>query len=219
MFGGSFMEDRAYNVSLEKNPLISMKVIPGHFTTSTAHISHYLDVSSLKSNSQIARDVARELALPYLSTTIVDTIVCMERTDVIGAYLAEELRQSGVSVINEGNQIHVVTPISNNIGNLSFQSSMIKNITNRNILLLTASVSSGRTLDSALDCIQYYRGRIAGISALFLATLDRLDHGIHSLFTSEDIPGYKMFSSRKCEMCQAGQSLDALVSTEGYTRI
>jgi orotate phosphoribosyltransferase len=213
------MEEKAYILSLDKNPIISMKVIPGHFTTSNAHISHYLDVSRLKSNSLVARDVARELAIPYLSSTLVDTIVCMERTEVIGAYLAEELRQSGVSVINEGNQIHVVTPISNNIGNLSFQSSMIKNIVNRNILLLTASISSGRTLDSALDCIEYYRGKVAGISALFLAPLERLDHGIHALFTSADIPGYKMFSSRKCEMCQSGQALDALVSTEGYTKI
>ncbi|MCL2768202.1 MAG: hypothetical protein FWE49_05710 [Synergistaceae bacterium] len=213
------MEDKAYTISLEKNPLISMKVIPGHFTTSNAHISHYLDVSRLKCNSMIARDVARELALPYKTTTMVDTIVCMERTEVIGAYLAEELRQSGVSVINEGHEIYVTTPISNNIGNLSFQSSMIKHITNKDIILLTASVSSGRTLDSALDCIAYYRGRIAGISALFLAQLERLEQGINALFTSDDIPEYKMFSSRKCEMCQAGQALDALISTEGYTKI
>jgi len=213
------MENKAFNVSLEKNPSISMKVIPGHFTTSNAHISHYLDVSSLKSNSMIAQDVARELVRPYLSNTLVDTIVCMERTEVIGAYLAEELRRSGVLVLNEGNEIHVVTPISNNIGNLSFQSSMVKHITNRNIILLTASISSGHTLDSALDCIDYYRGRIAGISALFLASLDRLEQGVHALFTSMDIPEYKMFSSRKCEMCQSGQPLDALVSTEGYTKI
>ena len=213
------MENKAFNVSLEKNPLISMKVIPGHFTTSNAHISHYLDVSSMKSNSMIAQDVARELVRPYLSNTLVDTIVCMERTEVIGAYLAEELRRSGMSVINEGSDIHIITPISNNIGNLSFQSSMIKHITNRNIILLTASVSSGHTLDSALDCINYYRGRIAGISALFLASLDRLEQGINALFTSSDIPDYKMYSSRKCEMCQAGQPLDALVSTEGYTKI
>jgi len=212
------MEGKAFSISLEKHPLISMKVIPGHFTTSNSHVSHYLDVSSLKSNAQVARDVARVLANPYLSSTLVDTIVCIERTEVIGAYLAEELSNNGMSIMNENTEIHVITPISNNIGSLYFQGSMVKHISNRNILLLTSYISVGQLLDNALDCISYYRGKIAGISALFLASLD-LEQKINTLFTSEDVPGYKIFSPRKCEMCQAGQSLDALISSEGYTKI
>ena len=197
-----------------------MKVIPGHFTTSNAHLSHYLDVSGLKSNALVARDVARELATPYLSSSFVEAIVCMERTEVIGAFLAQELLQGGVSAINGvGGEIHVVSPITNSLGQLSFKSSTIKLITNRNVILLVASISSGRTLDSALDCMAYYNAKIAGISALFLALHDTQEQNIHTLFTSADIPGYQIFSSRKCEMCQAGQKLDALISSEGYTKI
>ena len=58
------MEDKAYNVSLAKNPIIKIKVIPGHFTTSTRHVNHYLDVSELKTNVLIARDVAQQLLQP-----------------------------------------------------------------------------------------------------------------------------------------------------------
>jgi orotate phosphoribosyltransferase len=58
------MKDKAYKVALEKNPIISMEVIPGHFTTSGTHTTHFLDVSELKSNSVVARDIARELAVP-----------------------------------------------------------------------------------------------------------------------------------------------------------
>jgi len=213
------MERKTFTVRLERNPSISINVIPGHFTTGTAHISHYLDVSGLKSNALIARDVARELAIPYLASTLVETIVCMENTDVIGAYLAEELIQDGVAVVNSGSDVHIVTPLSNANGKLVFHESEIKWITNRNILLLVATVSSGRTVKSALDCLAYYGGRLDGISALFLASQEKIGQEIHALFTSDDIEGYSVFSAGKCEMCKAGQKLDAIISSEGYTKI
>lgn len=213
------MKDKSFTVALEKNPSITMKVIRGHFTTSNSHMTHYLDVSGLKSSALVARDVARELAIPYLSSTHVETIVCMERTEVIGAYLAEELLQDGTSVLNSGGEIYVVTPISNNIGSLSFHSSMVRHIMNKNVLLLTASISSGRTLDSALDCIAYYGGKIVGISALFVVSHDKPDYEIHPLFTSDDIAEYGIYSPRDCALCRGGRKLDALISSEGYTKI
>ena len=193
-----------------------MNVIPGHFTTSRAHISHYLDVSTLKSDALVARDVARELAIPYLSTTLIETIVCMERTEVIGAYLAEELLQAGGGIMNEGSDIFVVTPISNNIGNFSFQSSMIKKVRDKHTLLITATISSGRTLDAALDCLSYYGARVVGISALFTLPSKIDEYDIHTLFSKDDIPGYALFGSRDCDMCRDGLPLDALISSEGY---
>ena len=214
------MENKAFNVSLEKNPLISMRVIPGHFTTSTAHLSHYLDVSRMKSNAMIARDVGRELAVPYISRVLVDAIVCMEGTEVIAAYLAENLLQGGMAVINGGSDIHVLRPISSHNGYLIFTESAIEWIRNRNVLLLVASISSGRTVRSALECLTYYGGNIAGISALFLASpQEQGEKEVHALFTAQDIPGYQVYRSGECEMCKAGQRLDAMVSSDGYTKL
>ena len=213
------MEERAYNVSLEKNPRIVMRVIPGHFTASSTHSNHYLDLSSLKSNALVARDVARELAIPYLSSTLVDTIVCMGRTEVIGAYLAEELLQSGQSVVNEGHEIYVVTPITNDIGTMTFQSSMVKHISNRNVILMTTWVLSGRTLDRASDFLGYYGAKIAGISSLFMVNVEKPEQKVNPLFTSDDIPDYRIYSPRKCDLCRSGLKLDAHTSSEGYTKL
>jgi len=210
------MENKTYSVSLEKNPLISIKVTPGHFTTGHFHTNYYLDVSGLKANALAARDVARELAVPYLSSTLIDTIVCIENTKVIGAYLAEELLQDGTAIMNSGGVIHVVTPKSSSDGKFIFYDNEAEWITNRNILLLTTTVSSGLTVNSALECLSYYRGIVAGISALFLYSGAVPELNIHTLFTSDDIPGYTAVDSSVCGMCKAGQKLDALISSEGY---
>jgi len=213
------MEGKAYSVSLKKNPAISIRVIPGHFSTSTTHISHYLDLSRLKSNVRIARDAARELAVPYLSSTMVDTIVCMENTNVIGAFLAAELLQEGGAAINSEGNINVITPMNNVSGQLIFHESELELIQKKSILLLVATISSGRTLNGALECLGYYGGKISGLSTLFLTLTDKPDHKINALFTSEDIPGYALSEPSKCPMCKHGEKLDAIVSSEGYTKI
>ena len=213
------MKRKAYTISLDKNPAIVMNVSPGHFTTSHFHLTHYLDLDDMKTNSSVAREVARELALPYLSTTLVDTIVCMEGTEVIGAYMAEELLQEGTSVINSGRKIHVVTPINNVNRQLIFHSNTQELIDERNVIVLVSSISSGITLKSALECLSYYNGKIVGVSALFNAFPEKSEQEIHSLFTSEDIPEYKTFRPNKCEMCKAGRKLDAIIMPGGYTKI
>ena len=212
------METKSFTISLEKNPLISIKVIPGHFTTSNAHSNNYLDVSELKSNAMVARDVSKILAAPYISNTLVDTIVCMERTEVIGAYLAEELFKEGVMVINAGGRIHVVSPTSNINGNLVFQDSAIELILNKHILLLFASISSGHSYNSVKECLTYYGGNLVGVSTLFLASYEKHKE-VNALFTANDIPNYKLFMPGFCEMCKAGVKLDAIVNSEGYTNI
>jgi len=211
------MENKSFSIELEKNPKISIKVIPGHFSASNTHSNHYLDVSRLKSNAQVAQDVARELAVPYLTSTIVDAVVCMDRTTVVGAFLAEELFMHGIMVINAGSEIHVFAPMSNVNGKLVFHDSMLDRILNKNVVLLVASISSGRTLNTAMECLDYYGANLVGVSALFLGSLHKPQREINALFTSEDIPDYKLFSPDKCEMCKSGQKLDAMVTSEGYT--
>ena len=53
------------------------------------------------------------MAIPFiLSKSLVDTIICMEDTEVIGAYMVEELLENGSMVVNSDRDIHVVRPTS-----------------------------------------------------------------------------------------------------------
>ncbi|NLM74621.1 MAG: hypothetical protein GX187_00825 [Clostridiaceae bacterium] len=213
------MIKNSFAVTLDKNPVIKVNAIPGHFTTSQFHTTHYLDLDNLKANVNLARDAAKELAVPYLTTTLVDTIVCLEGMEVIGAFMAEELTQEGTSVINSDRDIYVVTPISNYNRKLMFQHSMQELISNRNIIVLVSSVSSGLTLYSALECLSYYGGKLAGISALFNAYPERHEHEINSLFTNENVPGYHIYSPNDCPLCKEGRKLDAMIVHDGYIMI
>src|SRR5690554_4832497 len=150
------MNEKSFSISLPRNSAISMNVIPGHFTTNHFHLSHYLDLDNLKTNSFLAKKVAKELSYPYLTTTLIDTIVCMEGTELIGAYLAEELTQKGTTAINQGREVFVVKPMNNVNRQLTFQSNLQKLITNQRVLLLVTSISSGSTLKSAQEVLNYY---------------------------------------------------------------
>jgi orotate phosphoribosyltransferase len=213
------MRYKEFDVPLAKNPSIRMKVVPGHFTTNSFHITHYMDLNNLKTNASVARQVAKELAAPYLSDTPVDTIVCIEGTEVIGAYLAEELLQRGSRFRSSDRQIHVVVPVNNVYRKLMFQHDMQELIDNKNIILLVSSISSGTTLGSALECLRYYGGKVVGISTLFNAHPEQFGQEIHSMFTSHDIPGYKLYSPNNCPICDEGRKLDAIIIHDGYIKI
>lgn len=213
------MKKETFTVALAKNPDITINVIPGHFSTSHFHITHYLDLENLKTNAAIAKDVANELALPYLTSTLVDTIVCMEGTEAIGAYLADELLQEGTSIINSGGEIRVVTPVSNVDRKLMFQGSTQEWIVNRNIIVLVSSISSGITINSALECLSYYGGIVVGISSLFNASTGNHGQKIHSMFTNEDIADYHIYTPDECPMCKENHKLDAVIVHDGYIRI
>ena len=206
-------------VSSSKNPAITIEVTPGHFATSNSHISHYLDMSILKSNASVAREVAREFAAIYLSTSEVNTIICMENTEVIGAYLAEELQKEGPMVVNSGSEIHVMTPMHSLGGQLIFLPSARKHIEGQATILLLASASSGKTVSRALDCLAYYGGQLVGIFALFSAVPSVRDNEIYSIFTDADIDGYHFARTEHCELCMAGHRLEAIVNSGGYTQL
>lgn len=211
------MKQEAFVVTSPKDDMIWMRVTPGHFTTSSAHVSHYLDMSMLKRNARVAADVARELAVPYLGgSLLVDTIVCLEGTEIIGAYLAQSLLQQGAFIMNSGADINVLTPIRNMNGQLMFPKNEIEHLKDKRVILLVTSVSSGRTVCRALECLEYYGGTLVGVSALFAALPEVCGQKMDALFTSADIPGYHFGRPTSCEMCQQGLPLDAILTGDGY---
>jgi len=208
-----------FTVTSQKSPNLSVQVAAGHFATSSAHRSHYIDIFDLKSSSSVAREAARELSIPYLANTIVDVIVYMDGTEILAAYLADELLQAGSGVINEGSEIYIVTPMIRADGRFIFHQSVQERIVYKNVVLVVASMSTGATADKVLDCLSYYGCKLVGISAVFSAVRNVNGREINSLFTKEDIPDYRFCVPSECEMCKEGRKLDAVFNSEGYTEL
>ena len=210
------MDNRTFKLSTSKVPL---KVTPGHFATNHAHVNYYLDSTTLKSRQSEARETARALVGAYVYNTVVDTIVCLEGMQVVGAYLADELTQAGVMSRNAHQTIYVVSPEFNSNSQMIFRDNLQPMIKGKNILLLLAVVTTGKTIAKGMECIQYYGGILQGISAIFTA-VDQVDGiPIHSVYTKRELPDYQAFDFRECPFCQKGQKLDALVNSYGYSKL
>ena len=118
--GGVFME-KSYTKIYTTGATVPLKIRPGHFATNHAHINYYIDVTTLKARTKEAEEVAQALVGMYLYDTVIDTIVCMEGTEVIGAFLAEELAKGGFLSTNAHKSIYVISPEFNNNSQIIFQ--------------------------------------------------------------------------------------------------
>lgn len=201
------------------NNNITINVIPGHFATNHSHITHYIDMTTLKTRQSMARAAAKSIAGEYVATTVIDTIVCMDGTEVIGSYLAEELNNCGIMSMNQHKAIYVVTPEFNSTGQMIFRDNLLPMIKGKHILFLLASATTGRTIERSLECISYYGGIVAGISAMFSANEVIAGQTIHTLFKISDIPEYNTYPHNQCPFCQAGQKIEAIVNSYGYSRL
>jgi orotate phosphoribosyltransferase len=220
------MDSKFLTVSSPKNSRITVRAFEGHFATNSAHRSHYIDIFDLMASSSAAKEAARELAAPYLTSTFVDAIVYMDKTEILAAYLADELLQAGMSVMNEGSEILLVTPKLHFDGKFIFHQHVQERIKNKNVVLLVASLSTGATVDQMMECLSYYGCKLVGISAVFSAypkvdgSKSEVDgREIHSLFDCIDIPDYHFYTPAECRMCQEGKKVDAIISSEGYTKV
>lgn len=213
------METRATKIhsSINKNAII--RVIPGHFATNHSHINYYVDMTIMKCRKSEAAAAASVLAREYSTNTYVDTIICMDGCEVIGAYLADELTASGIMSLNQHKTMYVVTPEMNPGGQLIFRDNMQMMISGKHCLLLLASATTGRTVARAIECIQYYGGIVAGVSAIFSASKEVNGVKIHSIFGENDIPGYETYSASQCPMCAKKQKIDAIVNSFGYSKL
>lgn len=213
------MELNTIKIYQPDNHKTALKIIPGHFATNHSHINYYIDMTTLKIRQNEAANVAYSMAHEYVHSTIIDTIVCMDGCEVIGAFLAEELTKAGIRSINSHETIYIVTPEYNTSNQLIFKDNIQPAIKGKHVLLLLASATTGKTIKKCVECISYYGGNIAGISAIFSAvhTIDNIP--VHSLFDSKNLPEYQTYEYSNCPYCKAGHKLDAIVNSYGYSKI
>ena len=198
---------------------IALKVMRGHFATGHSHINYYIDVTTQKFCLSEARQVALELAREYKASTLIDTILCLDGTEVIASCMASEMTKSGYMNINQNQDMYVLTPERSVGSQLIFRENTAPMINGKSVLVLMASVSTGYTAKSAIETIAYYGGHAAGIASIF-ATVDRVEGlPVTSLFNPNDLPGYMTSEAASCPICKAGQRLDAIVNSFGYSKL
>ncbi len=212
------MENRMTKI-YSQSGTVPLKVAKGHFATNHSHTNYYIDITTLKTRLSEASSVAKELVRHYLSTTIVDTIVCLDGTEVIGTCLANELTRNGFMSLNSHRTIYVVTPEYNSNSQLIFRDNIQPMLTGKHILILMASVTTGKTITKSIECVQYYGGIVDGISAIYssMASIDGIE--IKSVFNPKDLPDYQSHDAKDCPFCKSGQKLDALVNSFGYSKL
>lgn len=196
-----------------------LRVAKGHFATSHSHINYFIDVTMQKTRLSEAKAVAQELVRHYASTTVVDTVLCLDGTEVISACLANELTRGGYMNMNAHQTIYVVTPEHTSGSQLLFRENTAPMITNKHVLILAASVTTGFTAQAAVEAVDYYGGIVAGITAIFATVDECAGHPVTSIFDPATLGDYQSFDSRDCPWCKAGQKIDALVNSYGYSSL
>ena len=212
------MENRTQEITYSKNPKIKIGIIPGHFATNHSHVNYYVDLNKLKRKFKNAKETAQVLA-GYYDSTQIDTIVCLEGTQMLGAFMAEELSTGSNRSLNFGNDINVITPEMDSNNQMIFRDDSQSMIWGKHVLLLISSASTGWTITRCIDCLKYYNGELVSVAALFSAIDDVNGIPVNSIFTPADFPGYESHSASECPLCKAKQKVDALINAYGYSKI
>ncbi len=198
---------------------LNLRVAQGHFATSHSHMNYFIDITMQKTRLSEAQAVAKELADSFRSNTIVDTIICLDNTEVIGTCLASEMTKMDFRNMNAHQTIYIVTPENTSGSQLIFRDNLAPMIRGKHVLILAASVVTGYTAIAAMEAINYYGGHVAGIGCIFATKKEIEGHRVVSIFDPSDLPEYASFTSATCPMCRAGMKIDALVNSHGYSKL
>lgn len=212
------MESRIVKFYSKESNKVAIHAIPGHFATSHSHINYYIDITSLKTRVQEAKEVARVLASKIGALAYIDTIICMDGTEMIGAFLAEEFEKRDYLSTNTHETIYVVAPELNGNNQIFFRDNIKPSIDGKHVLLLSATTTTGKTIRRSLEGIYYYGGIIEGVASVF-STIDTVENfQVTSVFTEDDVPGYVAYTPMDCPFCKKGQRIEAMVNAFGYSK-
>ena len=202
-----------------RNKNVILRYTPGHFITPHSHVNYYIDLCDTKARASEARATGESLAEMYMTSDIIDTILCLNGTEVVGTYLANKLSEAGILSLNSHKTMYITAPEYNVNGQMMFRDNNQHMIKGKKVLILTDSATTGGMLKSALDSIRFYQGEIVGISAVFSVATQIENYPIRSLFTIRDLPDYASYSHDTCPLCKAGVAVDAICNGFGYSTL
>ncbi len=197
---------------------VPLRYARGHFATNHSHINYYIDITYQKTRLNEAKAVARQLKNRLNPAEMVDTILCLDGTAVIGTCLAEELTKSGLRG-NGQPSIYVLEPEYNANSQMMFRDNMKAMIKGKHVLVLMASMTTGFTAKRSIEAIGYYGGFVAGVAAMYSAVESAGGYPVASVYTLSDLPDYASYDYRECPYCKQGVPIDALVNSFGYSAL
>lgn len=207
------MERRAYDVFSLANSEVTIKVIPGHFATRHSHVNYCVDMTKVKSDLHSSKAAAK-LFCDAFSSTPVDTIITLDRMKMVGAFLAHYLSHSQ---LNKGQNIAVITPEITG-DKMILRDNFLPYVKDKNVLLVTASATTGKDVRSVVEGIEYYGGTPVGVANVFGAAFEcKVPHV--KLFGMDDVTDYASYSPVDCPLCKKGVKVDAVVNSYGYSKI
>ncbi len=197
-----------------------LRVAKGHFATNHSHSNYYIDVAAQKSRLSEAKAVAQELCNnSNYKVRIIDTILCLDGTEVIGACLADELTKNNWMNINAHQTVYVVTPEMTSSSQLLFRDNIVPMIKGKHVLVLAVSVATGGTVKAAMEAVNYYGGEVVGVASIFSTASECNGYAVNSVFNPNDLPGYFTCPSHECPLCKEGKKLDALINSHGFSKL
>ena len=199
-----------------KGKNLFLRVTKGHFMKTNGHMNYYIDVTMQKSRLSEARAVAEELVSYYKTSTVIDTILCLDEMQVIATCMAEQLTATGYMNLNAHQTIYILTPEKVSEGRFIFREGTAAMINGKNVLILTSSVATGRTTSVAMDAIKYYGGTVAGLASIYSAVDECNGVPVHSVFDANDLDGYYCVPAHECPLCKEGQMVDGVVNSYGF---
>ncbi len=206
-------------IDYSKNKDVVLRYIPGHFVTPNSHVNYYMDLSDMKSRQREARATGEELAEMYLASDVIDTVLCLNGMEVVGAYMANKLTKAGIISANRHQTMYITSPEYNAGGQMMFRENIIHMIKHRKVLILIDTATTGETLRSAIRTVRFYGGEPIGISAIYSVATKVDDIQIRALYSNSDLPDYASHRPEDCPMCRNGMEIDAICNGFGYSTL
>lgn len=202
------------------NKDLVLRVSKGHFAATHSHSNYYIDVAAQKSRLNEAKAVAKELCRHYnYNTQIIDTVLCLDGTEVIGTCLADELTKNSFMNINAHQTIYVVTPEMTGSLQLLLRDNIVPMVKGKHVLVLAVSVATGNTVKAAIDTVRYYGGEVAGVASIFATKTECIGYPVGSVFNPNDLEGYFTVPAHECPLCKQKVKIDALINSFGFSKL
>ena len=153
----------------------------------------------------------------FATKRTIDTVICMDGCEVIGAYVAQELSSMGFSTTNAHKTSYIITPEFDSAGQMVVRENIKPMLKDKHVLVVLATAMSGHTIEKSLRCIESYGGIVEGISVIFGVVNEIEGHPVNAVFSVEDIPDFRLSDPKDCPDCKNHVKMDAIINSYGYT--